>query len=32
MLQILNQIVPWNYVGTSCFMTGWNSWGRRVAE
>ena len=26
------QVVPWNYVGTSCFMPGWNSWGRRVAE
>lgn len=26
------QIVPWNYVGTSCYMPGWNLYGKRVAE
>ena len=32
MLQILNQIVTWNYIGTDCYMPGWGLWGKRVAE
>lgn len=26
------QVVPWNYVGTDCYMPGWAVWGKRVAE
>jgi hypothetical protein len=26
------QFVPWNYVGTDCYMPGWGLWGKRVAE
>ncbi len=32
MLQILNQFVHWNYVGTDCYMPMWNGWGKRVIE
>ena len=26
------QYVPYNYVGTNCYMPGWGVWGKRVAE
>ena len=32
MLQILNQIVPYHYVGTDCYMAGWGVWGKRTME
>ena len=26
------QVVPYDYIDTSCFMPGWGVWGKRVAE
>ena len=26
------QYVPYNYVGTNCYMPGWGVWGKRVPE
>lgn len=26
------QVVPYNYVGTNCYMPGWGVWGKRTME